>query len=280
MKKILLVLIIALISSCSVFNDAGTDLGDGLMTSFEDRDSLLSAIGGSITKGAVDSIDLQNLMIEINTTIDTVLANAGSKTNRELTMILDSALGKVLNKQIEKLGATSKEELGKIRNELLGKKTLAYLANMRNELLGDSTKAKAAELRDELLGEKSSKMISNIVAEAMDTLMVKYQKFQPMLSADIREESSFFKKNFNTVLWTAGGIIAGLLVLCYLLNRKRKDYRGLTDILTYEIHNIPNKKEYDELTSRIQKDAQKQNLEPKLRKVLAEKGLLESEKSV
>lgn len=273
-RNILLVSVLLLVFSCSsTFENIGTGLGDGVVSSLENRDSLLSAVGGSLTKGIVDSIDLKNLETELNNTIDSVLSNAGNRTNEELKMILDSAIGVELNKQIRTLGITSQGQLESIRNSLLGIETRIRIAQLRDELLGDSTNQNLQNIRNELLGENTSVLVSAIISNAMDTLMVKYGEFQPIFSRDLRNESDFFKDNITYILIVIGVLIAGLLFLCYWLNKKRKNYLGITELLTYEIHKIPNKNEYDELTTRIQDTAQKDGYEKPLRQILENKGL-------
>jgi len=273
-RNILLVSVLLLVFSCSsTFENIGTGLGDGVVSSLENRDSLLSAVGGSLTKGIVDSIDLTILENELNNTIDSILTNAGNRTNAELKMILDSAIGVELNKQIRTLGITSQGQLESIRNSLLGIETRIRIAKLRDELLGDSTNRNLQNIRNELLGENTSVLVSAIISNAMDTLMVKYGEFQPIFSRDLRNESDFFKDNITYILIVIGALIAGLLFLCYWLNKKRKNYLGITEMLTYEIHKIPNKNEYDELTTRIQDTAQKDGYEKHLRQILENKGL-------
>ena len=273
-KYLIIALAIFFTSSCSsMFENIGSGLGNGVISSVENRDSLFSAIGGSLTKGAIDSISLKKLESELNNTIDSVLSNASKKSTKEITILLDSAIGVVLNRNIKILGITTREQLEQIRSSLLGVVTRNYIAMLRNELLGDSSKRSLLDIRNELLGENTSLLVSKIISDAMDTLMVKYSEFQPIFSRDIRNESNFFKDNITYVLIVIGVIVAGLLMLCYRLNKKRKDYLGISELLTYEIHKIPNQSEYDELTMRIQDSAQKDGYEKNLRQILENKGL-------
>lgn len=273
-KYITVIITIIFISGCSsTFENIGSGLGNGVVSSLENRDSLLSALGGSLTKGAIDSISLKKLEMELNATIDSVLSNASKKSNKEITILLDSAIGVVLNRNIKLLGITSREQLEQIRNSLLGFETRNYISKLRNELLGDSTNRNLQEIRDELLGENTSLLVSKLISDAMDTLMVKYGEFQPIFSRDLRNESNFFKDNLTYILIVIGALVAGLIILCYRLNKKRKDYLGISELLTYEIHKIPNQSEYDELTTRIQDSAQKDGYEKNLRQILENKGL-------
>jgi len=54
---------------------------------------------------------------------------------------------------------------------------------------------------------------------------------------------------------------------------QRRRYAKLVRVLTYEIDKIPSQTLYDELTKRIRNEAQKNELEPLLRKSLKETGL-------
>ncbi len=58
---------------------------------------------------------------------------------------------------------------------------------------------------------------------------------------------------------------------------RRKRERRILDLLTYQIHEIPDQQAYDELVTRIRRNAQEQGLEPRLREILAERGILGQE---
>jgi hypothetical protein len=48
----------------------------------------------------------------------------------------------------------------------------------------------------------------------------------------------------------------------------------VSEVLSMQIHNIPHQKNYDELVERIQQKAQENKVEPELRKILGEQGIL------
>ncbi|HTR98677.1 MAG TPA: hypothetical protein VML00_02940, partial [Bacteroidota bacterium] len=82
------------------------------------------------------------------------------------------------------------------------------------------------------------------------------------------------RRNVTSILWVAGGIVAAVIALSTILAILRKRERRLLDILTYQIHEIPDKRSYDELVSRIRRKAQEEGVEPRLRKILSERGIL------
>ncbi len=277
MKKYIIIFVLLGFSGCINFENIGKDLVTGAGKGLENKDSLFSAVAGSFTRGAIDSVNLSKLKDKVNLLVDSIFANLGDKSKKELVSLADSLLGDALVNKIHALGGASKLELAGLRDELLGSKTLNLIAAMRNNLLGDTTLLKISAIRDELLGDKTSKLLNDLISSSLDTLLVKYNRIQPQLSKDIRAEETFLTKNITTILWTVGGIVAGLIVLCFVLNYKRKQYQSISEMLAGEIDKIPDQDLYDELTKRIRTKAQDNKLEPKLRKVLASKGILGEE---
>jgi len=90
----------------------------------------------------------------------------------------------------------------------------------------------------------------------------------------VRDEESFVRRNITAILWVAGGITAGIIALTTLLAVRRKRERRILDLLTYQIHQIPDQRAYDELTTRIRQKAQEEGVEPRLREILGERGIL------
>ncbi|MBI4552390.1 MAG: hypothetical protein HY710_09015 [Candidatus Latescibacteria bacterium] len=211
-----------------------------------------------------------------------------------MTALRDSLLGDYtqlwLRQQREDLlGESTKQRLGAIRADLLGEKTRALLGNIRDDLLGDATRMQAVALatllRDELLNSTTRKALDAIVASAVKTSAEGYEaQWRPRLREDadflkdrVREEEGFLKKHVTKLLWTAGGIVALLLVLGGLIFARGWRYRKILEVLTYQIHKIPDQPAYDELTRRIREKAQEVGVEPHLRKLLQKRGILGKE---
>ena len=273
LRKIIIVFTILVFTSCSMWKDVGENLGEGVTSSLEGQDSLFSSISGSFVKGARDTLVSKKTEQEINALVDSIIANLGSKTRIETTSIVDSLLGAYLQLRIKQIGGITQSELISIRNELLGKNTAQLVGKLRDQLIGDSTRQQLSLLRDELLGNNSSKKLDSLIYSAMDALMVKYEEIRPILSEDFREEGSWVQKNTNTILYTSGGITSVLLILGGFVYYKSRRFKRISELLTLQINRIPSQDSYDELTSRIQLDAQEKGLEPALRDILSEHGI-------
>ena len=273
LRKILVPVFIITLSGCSVWQGVGENLGEGLTKSLEDQDSLFSSITGNLVKGARDSLVSNKTEKEINNLLDSILTNLGSRTRIETTTIVDSLLGEYLQLRIKQIGGITQSELASIRDELLGEETEVLIGELRDQLIGDSSRQQLSLLRDELLGNKSSMKIDSLIYGAMDALMLKYEEFRPTLSEDFREEGSWIQKNTKTILYTSGGITSVLLILGGFVYYKSRKFKRISELLTLQINRIPSQASYDELTSRIQTEAQEKGLEPDLREILSDHGI-------
>ncbi len=275
MKYILTGLIMfLLVNGCSVWKGVGSNLGDGLMESFENRDSLLSSMGGNITKGARDSIINDQTKENINKLLDSIIGNVANSANNNFSVLIDSVLGEVLQNRLRETGATLNTQFADIRNELLGENTNLKIAALREELIGVNAKNNISDLRDELIGLKTKSMIDSIIYSASNALILKYNEIQPRLSKDIRSETGFIQQNASTLLWSAGGVIALLIAIVGYIIIKGNKIKKISELLTLQINRIPDQKVYDEVTKKIKAKAQEESLEPELRKILDKQGIL------
>jgi len=275
MKYIFLCLFgLFLINGCSVWKGVGSNLGDGLMESFENRDSLLSSMGGNITKGARDSIINDKTKQNINNLVDSIIVNLSTAANYNFSVLIDSVLGEVLQARLRQIGGTLNTQVADIRNELLGENTDSKIAALREELIGVNAKNNIADLRDELIGLKTKNMLDSLIYSASNALILKYNEIQPRLSKDIRSETGFIQQNASTLLWSAGGVIALLIAIVGYIIIKGNKIKKISELLTLQINRIPDQKDYDEVTKKIKAKAQEESLEPELRKILDKQGIL------
>src|SRR5690606_1389136 len=135
----LLVVIAFFLSSCANFKDIGSNLGDGLSSSLQNRDSLFSSIGGNITKGARDSLINETLSRNLSRVLDSVVINFSSTSKRELSSLIDSLLSDYVAIRVARIGGSFQESISRIPDNLLGERTSFLVRNLRNDLLGDST---------------------------------------------------------------------------------------------------------------------------------------------
>jgi hypothetical protein len=88
---------------------------------------------------------------------------------------------------------------------------------------------------------------------------------------DIKTDLSFVQRNVTWVLIALGAVAIGIIGFVWWQKRK---YARLTQLLTLQIHDIPNKTEYNQLTANISKKAKEEGLEKSLRDFLSEQGIL------
>lgn len=273
MKNLITFLICATLSGCINFKDVGSDLGEGLTTSLQGKDSLFSSIGGNITKGAADSLINERTSKNLNLMLDSVMVNFSSTSKRELVSLIDSILADYVEIRLKKIGNSFEQEFARLPDDLLGERTSFLLSNLRDDLIGDTTTARLAVLRNELLGEKTSGLVDSLIASALNTALLKYEGSREMF----REDLSFVQENATAILITAGVVIAALIVIAGIVFLKKQKLQKTSEVLSMQIHNMPDQKTYDELVARIRRNAQENKVEPELRKILEEQGILGEE---
>jgi hypothetical protein len=265
MKIVAWTLLAVLLGGCASLRNAGNDLGSGLGEGISaDADSIGIHLGAGVVLGARDTLTSAMTQKRLADMIDLL----GAALARQATTTRDTLLGEYTRAWIDHLrttllGAQTRDDLGALRDELLGHKTTAFLQ--------DSLRRTVAVLRSELLGTATRSALDSIINESLSTLSLAYrEKMQPLL----RSEESFLQRNITAILFSAGGIVAAtMLVAAYLQWRKTRDRRILS-LLTYQIHEIPDQKAYDELVTRIRRKAQEEGLEPGLAEMLRERGIL------
>ena len=292
MKRIIFYLFIMAVVcqqyGCGSFEKAGKSLGTGL-------DSSSKSIGKNVVAGVqeqlADSIFRENLI----KLIDSVIGSAGDKANKTLVSLRDSLLsdkwqvfarqladeltGSKTSSNVAALMETATGEdtrkkikllIGDAMNSIFNDNTNAHIAAIREELLGAKTKDDIANIRNELLNEKTNMAIKAIVDTAM--LTIAYRMKHDVKDA-VNENASFIQKYAGRLLITAGVIALAIIIVIWM---NRQKYLKLVTLLTSQINNIPDKNVYDDLTNRIKDRAVQSGVEPVLRKVLAENGILGS----
>jgi hypothetical protein len=145
------------------------------------------------------------------------------------------------------------------------------VAKLRDELLGDATNFQVTRLRDSLLGAKTAIAVKTIVDSALSGAS---GFLQNGLRKGIDSNASVIQKYALRWLLLLGAIAA---IIIFLVWRNRQKYLKMVTVLTSQINSISDQKAYDELTSRIKEKAIETGVEPTLRKVLQENGLMGKE---
>lgn len=163
------------------------------------------------------------------------------------TDILEESTGK-LKKQTKTLLSDMIQNALKSFDAETAKEKLQIILN---GALGDSTQIKAQQL------------VNNALQPTMDTLLKRIDKI-------VHKDVPFVQRQARNLLIALAALAAAIIGWVWYQRRK---YAKLVSLLTYQIHNIPSKDMYDELTKRIRSEAQKTELEPLLRETLKEQGI-------
>jgi hypothetical protein len=259
--------------SCGLFKGAGRNAGEGVMEAITAGGAQASrSVMGGVGSGLRDSV----LNAETRAALDSLVIAATVRLNEQTNALRDSLLGREMRELIAGIvyaavGDTTRLYLAGLREELLGEQTRRLIAELRNEMLSDSTVAGIGRIRDELLGPKTQSAVQAIVDSAMTGIIRRYVED---LKPELREELGFIQKN-ATYLLVLGGVV--VIVIVRVVWHQKQKYRKTLNVLTYQIHEIPDQKAYDELTGRIRKKAQETGVERDLRKILVEQGILGEE---
>lgn len=288
-KSFLIFSIAGFLSGCSGFVKIGSNLGDGLVTSTK-------GLGRELADGALNRLTDEKAKQQIASLIDSIVSVAGAGVNRETGELLDSLKNRKLELWIDQLveaavgkktevriaalsealtGVHTRNNLSAIRNDLLGYETdyriRLMLDNAMNTVLGDATNMKITTIKDSLLGYGTRNSIKMLIDSAM--LNIVYH-LRENVNPQLQDNASFIKKYATELLITLALLAIGIIAFVWYSRRK---YLKAVTLLTNQIQKIPDQKTYDMLTSRIRDNAVKAGIEPTLRKVLKENGMLGSE---
>jgi hypothetical protein len=286
----LLLLLLAILEqySCRV-EKIGKDFSAGIN---QNTEAMAVNFMSGINKGLSDSSFRQNLY----TLIDSIVMIAGSRANRSVDDLVDSITSEKIIRFTARLieeatGEKLKSNLSSLRNDLLGAatndrikllvatavasalndQTNARIASLRDELLGEATNLQLTRLRDSLLSERTAVAVKRILDSALSGAS---SFLQNDLRKGIDTNASILQKYAGRWLLLLGAIAAAIIILVW---RNRQTYLKMVTVLTSQINAIPDQQTYDELTSRIKEKAIETGVEPNLRKVLVENGLMGKE---
>jgi DNA-binding ferritin-like protein (Dps family) len=213
-------------------------------------DSIITALNNSLSpkvNGLVDTVINHKVLLWADSLVETL---TGKKLQLNMKNLQYTLVGK------------SKTDVLQIRNSF---------QKLFEQILSDSTNSKLGKMRDELLGAKTDSAISLIVDNATKKFIDRYKSdLNPVLKGDV----SFVSQHATALLITLGSI-AVVIILVIWWSRSR--YQRMVTLLTKHINKIPDQQIYDKVTSNIKDEAISTGLEPGLRKILRDNGLLGNE---
>lgn len=298
MKKRLLLsacVLMVVFTQCN-FQKIGRDTGKGFN---ENTEAIAQNLLSGVNKGLSDPA----FQTTLNKLVDSVIRTAGNSANQSVKLLLDSLLsdrivaytaqlvdeatGQRLRGNIAAitqdlqlsvgnlLGPDTRERVRLLAatamNEILSDNLQLSVAALRENLTGEPLRNNIAALRDSLLNDRTNAAIRGIVDTAMVAIAYRLKNdVNPSLQANL----SFIQRNATTLLIILGVIALVIVIVIWRLKQK---YAKMTTVLTSQIYAIPDQQAYDELTTRIKEKATISGVEPTLRKMLSENGLLGKE---
>lgn len=242
-------------------------------------DSLFNSLAGSALMGIADSS---------HKALDSIFKNLNVKLDPELAKFVHAVntMGDTTNFQINKIGDSVHWQIGRISGDIKSisatvDKLVAHLksqvkdlpgiliANALDTLKSKNSRAKMDSIMSNLLDSNTKAKVRDLISSAMKPTLDSLSKDADKL---VQKDVPFLKKQAIELI-VAIGIVA-IAIIAFVWYERRK-YARLTQILTYEIDKMPegNVDAYDNLTHRIKKHAQDENLEPLLRKILVKQGI-------
>ncbi|HEV7330878.1 MAG TPA: hypothetical protein VGN63_07565 [Flavisolibacter sp.] len=298
MKKELLFssfVLLTIFTQCN-FQKIGRDTGKGFN---ENTETIAKNLLSGVNKGLSDPAFQSTL----NKLVDSVISTAGNSANQSVKLVLDSLLsdriiaytarlveeatGQKLKGNIAAitqdlqlsvgnlLGPGTRERVRLLAatamNEILSDNLQQAVASIRESITGEPLRNNMAALRDSLLSDRTNAAVRAIVDTAMVTIAYRLKND---VNPSLQDNLSFIQRNATTLLIVLGAIALVIVIVIWRLKQK---YAKMTTVLTSQIYAIPDQHAYDELTSRIKEKATISGVEPSLRKMLSENGLLGKE---
>jgi hypothetical protein len=256
--------------SCGLVRNASRAAGEGFIESIHaDSGKIALTLLGSAGRGLRDSVLTDETSAAVTAMVDEIMRVL---TERGI-VLRDTLLNEELNASLREivrvtLGESTKQYVADIRDEFFGETTALYIAGWRDALLNEETVIRAARLRDELLGPNTAALVSSI---ADSVLAVTILQWEEQLRPGVREEISVIQRYASQLLILTAVLAVGVIGFSW---RQRQKYRRLLNMITFQIHEISDQDLYDELTGRIKRKAQEEGVEPDLRKILDEQGII------
>lgn len=297
MKKLVVMLLASavIVGSCN-FEKIGSNVTAGIKKN-------AGGIAKNAVLGAGEGLADKAFQQRLDHLLDSMVFNVGTNGKEAVKAILDSLLSERLihftGRMVEEatgrklqsnlaavsgnlkltvqdlLGAETKERLRLLvataMNEVNMDKITRAMAGIREELTGSAMRNNIALFGENLLNEKTNAAVKTIVDTAMMTIA--YRMKHDVKDA-IGDNASFIQKYAGRLLLLLGAIA---LIIIIVIWRMKQKYARMTTVLASQIYAIPDQNAYDDLTYRIKEKATLAGVEPTLRKMLAENGLLGKE---
>lgn len=265
--------------SCSSLDNVGRNAGAGTLEELIAKRDSFALLTGALARSARDTLLAPETTRRLAFVLDSLLSTVNGQTRLLATGLRDTLAGAYTREWLLDLERNLLLELNRsastLRSDLLGDRTRTMVAALREELIGPAAASEVLALRNQVLDSTLQMYLDSMAYRTMAAIGRSYKdNIQPVLDQQLDSQKSWLERNVPIVMWTGAGIIAGLLVLAGFIFMRNRRNRKTLELVTHQIHNIPNREAYDELTHRIQNKSQEMGLEPHLRTILEEQGIL------
>lgn len=236
----------------------------GVLTAVDDslNESVLPGINVDTLVDNVFNSLITNLEDErLVRALDSILLHTGVS----VTMAVDSILIALTSDANQ---ARINSFLGNIIDEVVATRLRRSLTGILDSVL---TRRGAADLRNNLLNDSTTLAIQTLVDSVMVTVA---RRLESDINPQVERPLNFIKKQAEMLLILLAVLAAAIVAFIW---RQRRRYLRLAKMLTHQIHEIPDQRAYDELTSRISQVAKSNDIEKYLRELLKEDGILGKE---
>ncbi|MEO5888649.1 MAG: hypothetical protein ABIQ31_00290 [Ferruginibacter sp.] len=290
LKACWLIIPFFMLSGCS-FEKIGRNTAKGLMSSVSPAvDSIARNLINTIRTELTKEPSRQELAKFIDSLLapaflgirNTIGSSRDSILNHQTLVWADSVLQTLTGERLNaNLLALQASVVGKTKADIfeIERSVDQLVLKIVAGALSDSNRVKIGAFRDELLGPKTNSAIGLIIDSAVthivDSAVLRLsQRLRSDIDPFLRDDVSFIRKNAILLLSSLAALAAIIITLIWLNRRK---YLRMVAMLAKQIHDIPNKEVYDEVTAKIKNEAVTAGLEPALRGVLIENGLISSD---
>lgn len=226
------------------------------------------------TRSVLDSLFKND--VRFKSLVAGIVDTLNYKVDRLFYDLSERDLKRVLNQVNVGIQELQLAQLGKdLRSSLIGEEALRDLMNVRDSLLGSYSKELARQFVDEMLSEEATFKLQNTIRTSLDPTI---DKIFDRVDTSAETSLNFAQNNINQILVILAALICGIL----FFNRYQKTkYTRLVKNITHSIEHMDDKDSQKKLKKIITKHATQDSVEPLLRKILREQGLIkEKERKV
>ena len=202
-----------------------------------------------------------------------VLDTLNYKVDRLFTDLSERDLKRVMNELNRGINDLQLANMVKdIRSSLIGEEAIGDLMSIRDSLLGAYSKELAKQFVHEMLSEEATFKLQNTIRTSLDPTI---DKIFDRVDTSAETSLNFAQNNINQILLILALLICGIL----FFNRYQKTkYTKLVKNITHSIEHMDDNDSKKQLKKVINKHATKDSVEPLLRKILKDQGIVKEKK--